>query len=275
MSRLPDFVIIGAPKCATTWLTSNLIAQPEVHMPSSELHFFNRNYAKGLSWYSSHFHGARPGQIVGEKSASYLSDPAVPGRLRELLPNAKLIVQLRNPSERAYSDYCMLLRRGEVSRNIGEYLSELSAMPRFLFDGLYARHLKAFFAVYPREQIQILLYENIVADSAGVFQDVGRFLGLRDDCLTRVVGRRLKDRNAPTLPLPLRRMAAPLKPAVAPFRQQRWFKFAHGVLARPVRYPTFDVDLRARLQRYYANEIEELSALLNRDLREWRSVNRA
>ncbi|MGH8542189.1 MAG: sulfotransferase, partial [Gammaproteobacteria bacterium] len=77
-SRLPDFVIIGAPKSATTWLLANLRAQPQIFMPGPELHFFNRNYQRGLGWYKAQFSAAGQDQIVGEKSASYLAHPEVP-----------------------------------------------------------------------------------------------------------------------------------------------------------------------------------------------------
>jgi hypothetical protein len=105
--RLPDFVIIGATKSATTWLSSNLSAHPRVFLPSPELHYFSRHYDKGEEWYRSHFADARDGQLIGEKSASYLPDAQTPHRLHRLLPKARLIAQLRNPIERAYSDYCM------------------------------------------------------------------------------------------------------------------------------------------------------------------------
>jgi hypothetical protein len=100
--QLPSFIIIGAPKAATSWLTSNLRASRQVFMPKAELHYFNRNFGSGPAWYRAQFSGARENQIIGEKSASYLASPEVPERLKSLLPNARLIVQLRNPVERAY-----------------------------------------------------------------------------------------------------------------------------------------------------------------------------
>ena len=129
--RLPDFVIIGAAKAATTWLSYNLSAHPEVLLPSQELHYFSRFHGKSQDWYRAHFRDAQETQLIGEKSASYLADPATPLRLHGLMPRAKLIAQLRNPIERAYSDYCMHYRRGEVSRDIARYLDpERTPIPR-------------------------------------------------------------------------------------------------------------------------------------------------
>ena len=88
----------------------------------------------GPDWYAAQFAGARTDQLIGEKSASYLADARVPARLRAVLPEARLIVQLRNPIERAYSDYCMLLRRGEVERQHGALSRQrpdaVAALPR-------------------------------------------------------------------------------------------------------------------------------------------------
>ena len=268
--RLPEFVIIGAPKSATTWLVTHLRAQADVFMPSPEIHFFNRNYARGLDWYAAHFAAAHPSQIVGEKSASYLADPEVPRRLRLTLTTAKLIVQLRNPVERAYSDYCMLLRRGEVRDDVERYLDTSNAtMPRFLHDGLYARHLRAFLDLFPREQIKIILYDDVSRDPAAVFAQVASFVGVRDARFVNAPERRVKDRTAPMLPLAVRRVARPFKPLVAPWRSHRWFQKVHARLARPVRYPPLSNELRYRLLDYYTDDVATLEKLLERNLDRW------
>jgi hypothetical protein len=268
--RLPEFVIIGAPKSATTWLVTHLRAQADVFMPSPEIHFFNRSYQRGLDWYGAHFAAARPDQIVGEKSASYLADPEVPRRLKGALATAKLIVQLRNPVERAYSDYCMLLRRGEVRADVERYLdARNTTLPRFLQDGLYARHLRAFLELFPREQVQIILYDDVSRDPAAVFAEVAGFVGVRDARFRHAPEQRVKDRSAPMLPLAVRRLAKPLKPLVAPWRSHRWFEKVHARLARPVRYPPLNGELHRRLLDYYADDVVTLEKLLGRNLGRW------
>ncbi|MDH3665210.1 MAG: sulfotransferase domain-containing protein, partial [Alphaproteobacteria bacterium] len=116
--RRPDFIIIGATKSATTWLQRCLQQHPQIFMPMSELHYFSRCYDRGDAWYQAQFAGAAPGQLIGEKSNSYFDEPPAETRLKGYAPSARLIAQLRNPIDRAYSDYCMLLRRGEVDRDI-------------------------------------------------------------------------------------------------------------------------------------------------------------
>jgi hypothetical protein len=273
--NLPHFVIIGAPKCATSWLVVNLRKQPEVFMPAPELHFFNRNYHRGVEWYQSIFDAARPGQLVGEKSASYLADPAVPERMKELLPNAKLIVQIRNPVDRAYSDYCMLLRRQEVSANVREHLDPgRASQSRFLRDGLYSHHVASYLRFYSPDQIKILLHEDIQGDPASTFIGVANFLGLRDATPPDLVTRRVKDKSAATLPGPLRRALAPVKHLASPYRERPWFRRAHALIARKISYPAFDPDLRAGLRDFYAEDVSALSKLLGRDLTSWLGAGR-
>jgi hypothetical protein len=266
----PDFIIVGAPKAATTWLLTMLQQQPRVYMPAPELHFFSREHERGRDWYAAQFAAARPGQLVGEKSASYLADPRAAARIRAALPEVRLIVQLRNPVERAYSDYCMLLRRGEVDAEIGRYLdSERTPLRRFLDDGLYARHLAAFLELFPRERLKILLYDDIKRDPAGVFDEVTSFLGLVDPVRPDGPGKRVKDKEAPMLPLAVRRLLAPLKGAARPWRGHPLFERARALLAQPVLYPPLDDALRRRLGAFYAADVRALERLLGRDLGGW------
>jgi hypothetical protein len=268
-SPLPDFVIIGATKAATTWLTTNLRAHHQVFMPSPELHYFSRFFDQSEDWYRAHFAGARPGQLIGEKSASYLPHPEAPERLCRLLGGARLLVQLRNPVERAYSDYCMHYRRGDVGRDLERCLDPArTPVPRLLEDGFYHRHLSNFLRVFPREQIKILLYDDIRSDPRPVFEDVCAYLGL-DVPAVRAVERRVKDKETPVVPPRARRLLAPLKGIVGPYRQTSAFIAARSLIARSLRYPPLTPELRQRLASYYAADVARLAGLLGRDLSIW------
>lgn len=268
--KLPSFVIIGAAKAATTWLSSVLRQQPVVFMPEPEVHFFNRNFERGLSWYAEWFAAASNGQLIGEKSASYLADPAVPARLARLLPDLRLIVQLRNPIERAYSDYCMLLRRGEVDTDVARYVDpHRTPTRRFVDDGLYARHLRHFLDFYPREQVKILLYDDIARSPDTVLRDVAQFIDLADPVMPAARAGRVKDKETPMLPLSARRLLRPLKGAARPLRKNDLFCRLHGWLARPISYPSLPDESRRRLAAYYEDDVHQLGHLINRDLGGW------
>ena len=272
--RLPQFLIIGAVKAATTWIADQLRARDDVFLPGPEPHYFSREYGRGEDWYASLFAAARPDQLIGEKSADYLADSAAPGRASTLLPGAMLIAQLRNPVDRAYSDYCMLYRRGHVGSDVARYLDAKSSVPRFLQDGLYARHLARWRDHYPAERLKVILYDDIRAEPEKVLTDICHTLGLAPSIDAAQVRRRSNDSEAPLVPLPLRLLPQSIKNLVAPLRGNPAFDATRRLFARPVDYPRMTPDLRMRLSDYYADDVAQLGRLLDRDLSAWNDAAR-
>src|SRR5437764_5111475 len=123
---LPDFLIIGTQRGGTTSLYHYLKTHPCVQLANTkDTHFFDKKFNKGLSWYRGHF-PTRLGKyytqrvrqqpfVTGEASPSYLFHPHAPGRVAQLLPSARLIVLLRNPVDRAYSQYFHAVKLGHES----------------------------------------------------------------------------------------------------------------------------------------------------------------
>lgn len=269
--RKPDFVIIGAAKAATTWIAHQLRQRDDIFLPGPEPHYFSREYERGSEWYARWFDGAAPGQLIGEKSADYLADDAVPRRLARDLPAAKLIVQLRDPVQRAYSDYCMFYRRGAVGRDVAEALDPARTRhPRFLNDGLYARHLERLFDHMPASRVTIVLHDDIVADPERSLARVTDALGLPERPPSAPEAR-INDRATPLAPSALRRLPPSLKAAIAPLRTIAPFAAARRVIARPVVYPPLDADVRHRLRDFYREDIARLSALTGLDLASWQN----
>lgn len=266
---LPHFIVIGAAKSATTWINYQLQHNPCIFMPGPEPHYFSTEFHRGPDWYEDFFAAADADQVVGEKSADYLAHPEAARRIAQRLPEARLVVQLRNPIDRAYSDYCMFFRRGAVTPHPERYLirSETS-IPRFLEDGLYFRHLSRFLDFFPREQISIIFYDDIKIRPDEVIGQVCDHIGApRTPSLN--AGGPVKFKEAPMLPLTLRRLLRPVKHLAEPWRQNSWFEAARSKFARPVDYPPLTDDLRRRLSEYYAYDVAELSEMLGRDMRCW------
>ena len=122
---LPGFIIVGAQKCGTSSLYRALIQHPLVEPAGTkEVHFFDLNFGRGLSWYRSHFPppSRREGRrtITGESSPYYLFHPHAAARIAQLVPRAKLLVLLRNPVDRAYSHYQHQVRRGRETLSFEE-----------------------------------------------------------------------------------------------------------------------------------------------------------
>lgn len=257
-----DFVIVGAAKSATTWLQVQLQADPAIHMPDPELHYFSREYERGDAWYLSQFAPTPTTRLVGEKSNSYLDTPEAAARLHAALPHARLVVMLRDPVQRAYSDYCMLLRRGEVGSDIERYLDpRVAGSGRFLSTSRYAPHLNRLLEHYDRDAIHVAQYEDVAKDPQGVVDGVRDHLGLEPRAVAAKSQGRVKDKRSAVVPPGLRKFLGPLKPLVAPLRGSRTFEAARSVIAKRPDYPTLSDDLRIRMTEHFRVSEAELERL--------------
>lgn len=207
---LPDFLIIGTQRGGTTSLYNYLIGRPGTGPAFvKELHFFDKKFHKGSSWYRAHFptafqkyvfeHTHKQPFVTGEASASYMFHPHVPRRVAQVLPDAKLIVLLRNPVDRAYSQYHLEveLQRETLSfeeaiereeERISKERDRLLADERYVsFDysrysylarGIYADQLRTWTSLFPREQFLILKSEDFYADPVAILEQASAFLHL-------------------------------------------------------------------------------------------------
>ena len=219
---LPDFLILGAQKAGTTALYAYLRWHPDITGPSfKEVSFFDRHYAYGERWYRAHLPIKR-GALVGEASPSYLFHPVAPERVQQMIPDARLIALLRDPVERAFSHYQheVALGReelsfedaiareddrmqGEVERMVQDptYFSHAWWNYTYVSRGLYAEQLERWYAVFPREQLLVLLTDELAADTAGTYARVLDFLGARThdlDAYPRIFDRDYEDMEAAT-----------------------------------------------------------------------------
>lgn len=267
-----DFVIIGAAKCATTWLQEALQADGAVAMPDPELHYFSREFGRGDAWYLSQFPEKGAARALGEKSNSYLEVPEAARRLHAAMPHVRLVAMFRDPVERAYSDYCMLYRRGEVDRDIRRHLDpRTSAQGRFIATGRYAERLAPFLDHFPADRLLVVIYEALKAKPTVELDRVRAHLGLPPAPPAGVATRRVKDRTSPMVPPPIRRLLAPLKPLARPLRGSPVFEAARGLVAREIAYPALDGDTRARLADHYAEDTARLESLFGCDVSAWSS----
>ena len=125
--RLPDFLGLGTQKGGTTTLHQLLGLHPDVHLPDrKEVHYFDLQPEQPASWYAEQFSSARPGQHCGEITPFYLFHPEVPARIRALLPEAKLLVLLRDPVERALSQVFHARKRGFEDYILHDEFPEIS-----------------------------------------------------------------------------------------------------------------------------------------------------
>lgn len=198
---MPDFLIIGAQKCGTTSLYCYLAEHPQiVTVPHKEVHFFDLNYERGLAWYDACFPPSdRPDSIAGEASPYYLFHPQVPARVYRHFREIKLIVLLRNPVERAISQYYHEVKLGFENLSLEEAIAcepqrlhgeveKLSTDPAYysynhqhytyLSRGCYLEQLQRWQTYFPPEQFLILKTEDLYVNPKKTLAQVLDFLKL-------------------------------------------------------------------------------------------------
>lgn len=265
-----DFIIIGAAKSATTWLQKQLQADPAVYMPDQELHYFSREYSQGQDWYFSQFNEELLDRVVGEKSNSYLYEPEAAVRLHRDLPQIKLIAQLRNPVERAYSSYCMRFRRGEVGADIESYLDPtLGENLKYQISGKFASHLQIYIDLFGRDKLLILFFEGVSLDPETQMSQVRSHLGLPPRPLSSIGREKVKDKTSQMVSARLRKRLAWMKPIVRPLRGTSGFEAVRGLVTQQTQYPQMTDELRNRLNEYYHPSIEALEQISGQSLSHW------
>ncbi len=209
---LPEFLILGGQRCGTTSLFRYLEHHPSIASAyRKEVGYFCSNSDRGESWYRAHFPTERVRAaslratgtplVVGEATPYYLLHPAAAARAAALVPDAKLIVLLRNPVERAFSGYGLQRAIGTEDLSFADAIDREDARlageeERLLADpgyrslshrhhsyrarGRYAEQLERWFAVFPRDRFLILSSEQFFADPAAAVRQVVEFLGLPD-----------------------------------------------------------------------------------------------
>jgi hypothetical protein len=180
--RLPDFVIIGAMKSATSTLYQWLRARPDVHMAwPKETNYFAvpKSWERGLEWYRGQFSDAAEDQLAGEASVIYTSPQygdVAAERMAEAIPNAKLIYIVREPIARLRSHYRHEAQRHRETRSLIECLSEPGNT--YLGHSLYHARLEPYARLFPRERILVLRFDDLVSSPNPAWFEAQRFLGL-------------------------------------------------------------------------------------------------
>ena len=176
VTSIPNFAYIGTSKSGSTWLFNALARHPEVYLASSKgLYYFDGHFDRGQEWYLEHFAAAGDAAAVGEISHSYLSSIEAPARIAELNPRMRLLVCLREPVDRAFSDYLDLVKNGQYD---GPFSAALDQFPRLLDRGRYGTHLQRYLDHFPLEQIHVSLFDDLRCDAQAYADEVFDFLGI-------------------------------------------------------------------------------------------------
>ena len=248
--RPPDFLIIGTERGGTSSLYSYLLTEKSARIVGAlrkEIHFFDQNYTKGWTWYLAHFPVRNDDILSGEASPHYYFFEEAAERVARVLPNASVIILLRNPIDRAYSHYQHEVELGYEKMSFEDAISREFNMSNgdwrrknlrangtsqyvhfsYLSKGLYVEQMKWWLERIPRERFLILKSESFFNNPGQVLSEVLQFLKLPPT-----------DRSAFT-------------------------KYNEG------HYGPMGQEMRSRLKAFYEPYNRQLSELLRMDLRDW------
>jgi hypothetical protein len=261
-ARLPTFFVIGAMRSGTTSLHSYLRSHPDIYLHLKEPHFFDGKFERGLDWYRNLFAEAADAKAVGESTPTYMYSDLALTRMREIVPEARLVAMLRNPVERAYSHYWMNRARDKENRSFETAVSTeieggAETGTHYVDFGLYKQHLERVSSIFDRSALHVELLEDMQREPAAVYERICGFLGVDSSFLPTNLGQPVNSfvtfrsvagrRVAKRLPKPLKKVVGRLN-------------------AQKRTYPPMIDDDRALLDDYFSGPNRELGAWLGRNL---------
>lgn len=296
---LPNFLIIGAAKSGTTALYAYIKQHPEIFMSTpKELRFFSYpgSYPEGLDdkyihkgvttldEYIAHFNGVKGEKAIGEASPMYIYTPGTAERIKAIIPDVKLLAILRNPTDRAYSAYMHAIREwNEPSESFREALEKeperiaagWGLLWHYTRAGFYFEQLDRYYKLFPRDQIKVVLYDDLVKDSQGLMRDIFTFLGV-DPTFIPDTNARPNVSGFPKSPAfhkfmyqlfmennPIKRISRILFPKK--LRQDVMVNMRLMNLEKK----KMPKDIRIELDNLFREDIQKLEKLINRDLSFW------
>jgi sulfotransferase family protein len=301
---LPTFLIIGAAKAGTNALYHDLRQHPQIYMsPWKEPKFFafeseadlgfraangdapmNATVVLDRDEYERLFAGARREAVLGEASPHYLYVEKAPRRIRELVPDMKVVAILRNPVDRAFSSYLHLVRDNLEPLDFGAALDaeperiaqNYALLYRYTDAGFYTRQLERYEALFPPEQLLVLLYDDLRSDPEGTCRRIFSFLGVDEDFVPDMAGE--YNRSG----IPKNRLMHRLLNPSAPLKRRLWNVTPHFARERLLDAQTKMVNRnlerqvippreRERLENVFGEEVAALEKRLGRDLSHWSS----
>jgi hypothetical protein len=296
LDKLPHFFVIGAPKSGTGKLDALLRSHPDICLARfKETGFFSTeisvleggaatnsiksgNFNRGFGWYASLFGHCAEGNLRGEVSPSYFSRPESLELLKRYTPQARLILILRDPVERLYSNYWQ-------EKKMGQRLPEFQQLveqdhPRFQrYSELsrYDQHLSLCAQFFPEDQLQVLLFDDLKQDVGGLTRSLYEFLGVDEDVVPpdlSAVRNPARQARSPGLQRLISRAAQlrvkaagrPLLLKLASRIGRVFFKLNTKALD----YPKMNAEMRAELLPEFEAAVQAVESASGRRLSHWR-----
>ncbi len=280
-----DFIGIGETKSATSWIFDCLIEHPQVcKISPKEIHFFDRNYQYGMDWYKNFFQHCSKDKLKGEFTPSYLSHKKALIRIKKNFPKAKLIICLRNQLDRMISRYYYNQSRGKMRRSVSiEDFVKKSDLRNYL----YYQNIKELFDLFPKEQILILIYDDIKKDKKAFVKKIYHFLNIDTKFVPKglylkkneTVSKKIKIIRLNNYLWRMRSLVRSLKyrDSIIRILKAIGINYLAKIIFRWNRKKKFSIVEKKyppeeeikRIKNFYKKDIEKLERIINRDLSEW------
>jgi Sulfotransferase domain len=275
-SRLPDFIAVGPPRTGTTWLYRVLTGHVGLPFGIKETQFFVWNYDLGLEWYLSYLRNAPDNLPLGEIAPTYFDHPEARQRIAALIARCRIIISLRDPVDRIYSQYKTWCSAGLLDDEPFDYQKQRSQLGA---STSYAINLKAWREAFGKDNVLVVLYDDLRANPQAYLDSVCSFIGIAPIDL-----RNSRWADDPVNPALRRSGSMRLARAVQNLRDylvRRGYARLGGLLidgtplwnllhAGGKEYPRLSPETEAELRNLLRPEVEELELLLGRDLSAWK-----
>ena len=274
----PNFIIAGAEKSGTTSLSFYLSEHPDIYIPRvKELHFFENanNYSKGLGWYEKQFAGCKGEKAVGECTPFYMYDDTCAEKIKKAFPEIKILFILRNPVDRAYSNYWHQVRGGK------EFLPFEAALEReqrrikksrfhsltysYLDKGFYSIQIKRFFDLFDSKQLCIVIFEEFKKHPDKVLNQIYDFLGVDAINHQDAVVSSIKNKSIVPRSVYMQFFARKVLKTSAAFRAVAKINLKFGYID----YPGMKKATRNMLNNKYLNDIKQLENMTHKSFQSW------
>ncbi len=280
------FIGIGAPRCATSWVTQCLREHPKLFVPiNKELNFFNKlpsldNKTKlefeGIQGYYVRF-GNTQGLKAGEFSTGYFNSQEAIENIKKHFPNIKIILCLRNPVDRYFSSINYPKNYDKINLIKRDYINAVKY-------GFYFKYLKKWYKYFDKENVHIIIYEDIHSNPIRVIENLYKFLGVNPRFVPKSINKIINPQGIPKSSI-LHKTQYAIPKVTAIIRKYRcnwlvnilrffgankiyWLIWEKNL--KPMEIKKNDLKLTERLKKIYNADIKNLEKLIKRDLSYWK-----
>lgn len=273
---LPNFLIVGAQKCGTTTLHDILSDHPEANMSKvKEINYFTSNskITKGLGYYSNYFKDPLASQkVTGESSPGYMCYPGAAKLIKQELGEIKIVMILRDPVRRAYSQYW------DNRRHLSEQYSELEIIDKYLTDeynvntkgyfsrGVYIKYINEYLKYFSASNIHIIILEELIRNPKVDLKNLFQFLDIDSELTLLKLNKSSNQAYIYDNPFYKYVFANPGLTPLIPLHIRRFFFFGKKI---QYNYSVPNFELLKKVYEFYKPWNEELESFIGRKLNVW------